>query len=62
MERTKGTLALLLGRVALLLGGRARRRRPPPGGDGSTARDILNQPPRPLRGDDGPPAVRTPRW
>ncbi|WP_168712395.1 hypothetical protein [Streptomyces sp. A1277] len=54
MERTKGTLSLLLERVVLLLVGRTRSRRPP-SGDGSTARDILNQPPRPLRGDGGPP-------
>lgn len=62
MERIKGTLTLLLELVALLLGGGVRIRRHA-GGEGGTAREVLNQPPRPVRGDDGDtPNVRTPHW
>jgi hypothetical protein len=40
---------------------RARRRRG--GGAGATAREILDQPPRPVReGDDDSPTVPTPHW
>lgn len=63
MERIKGTLALLLELAALLLGGAVRIRRHPDGGESGTAREVLNQPPRPVRGDDGDtPNVRTPHW
>ncbi|MFE9855406.1 hypothetical protein [Streptomyces sp. NPDC005780] len=63
MERTKGAITLLLGLLTLLLGGRVRSRRQRAGGDGGTAREVLNQPPRPVRGDDDDtPAVPTPHW
>ncbi|MFE9780087.1 hypothetical protein ACFYPA_18210 [Streptomyces sp. NPDC005775] len=63
MERIKGALTLLLELAALLLGGRAGARQHPAGGDGGPAREVLNQPPRPVRGDDGDtPNVRTPHW
>ncbi|MFI7364296.1 hypothetical protein ACIBO4_19385 [Streptomyces sp. NPDC050149] len=63
MERTKGAITLLLGLLTLLLGGRARSQRHRAGGDGGTAREVLNQPPRPVRGDDDDtPAVPTPHW
>ncbi|TXS35614.1 hypothetical protein [Streptomyces sp. OR43] len=63
MERTKGAITLLLGLLALLLRGRVRFRRQRAGGDGGTAREVLNQPPRPVRGDDDDtPAVPTPHW
>ncbi|WP_326665449.1 hypothetical protein [Streptomyces sp. NBC_00385] len=63
MERTKGAITLLLGLLTLLLRGRVRARRQRAGGDGGTAREVLNQPPRPLRGDDDDtPAVPTPHW
>ncbi|WP_406099320.1 hypothetical protein [Streptomyces sp. NBC_01013] len=63
MERTKGALTLLLGIVTFLLGGRDRARRRTADGEGGTAREVLNQPPRPVRGDDDDtPAVPTPHW
>ncbi|WNI26330.1 hypothetical protein [Streptomyces sp. ITFR-16] len=62
MERTKGALTLLLQLVALLLGSRVRPRPRPAGGEGRTAREVLNQPPRPVRGDDDTPTVPTPHW
>ncbi|MET9504896.1 hypothetical protein ABZY42_24785 [Streptomyces sp. NPDC006622] len=55
MERTKRALALLLHLVT------RRTRRHPAEGDGDTAREILNQPPRPVR-DDDTPTTPTPRW
>ncbi|MDX3567948.1 hypothetical protein [Streptomyces sp. ID05-47C] len=60
MERTKRALALLLGLATRRLDRRTRRR--PADGAGDTAREILNQPPRPVRGDDGPATTPTPRW
>ncbi|MEU1473475.1 hypothetical protein ABZ434_35350 [Streptomyces sp. NPDC005761] len=62
MERTKGAITLLLELVTLLLGGRARARQQTAGQEGMTAREILNQPPRPVRGDDDTPTVPTPHW
>ncbi|WP_406447727.1 hypothetical protein OG782_02455 [Streptomyces sp. NBC_00876] len=62
MERTKAALALLLRLVTPLLGGRDRARQHSAGDDGSTAREVLNQPPRPVRGDDDKPNVPTPHW
>ncbi|WP_393054423.1 hypothetical protein [Streptomyces sp. LN549] len=62
MERTKGAIAALLGLVTLLRG-RVRSRRHRAGGDAGTAREVLNQPPRPVRGDgDDTPTVPTPHW
>ncbi|MFE9675328.1 hypothetical protein ACFYO5_14590 [Streptomyces sp. NPDC006259] len=55
VERTKRALALLLHLVT------RRTRRHPAEGDGETAREILNQPPRPVR-DDDTPTTPTPRW
>ncbi|MER5276762.1 hypothetical protein ABT025_13510 [Streptomyces sp. NPDC002809] len=63
MERTKGAITLLLGLVTLLLRGRVRFRRHRAGGDAGTAREVLNQPPRPVRSDDDDaPSVPTPHW
>ncbi|MEV0749231.1 hypothetical protein OG345_37465 [Streptomyces sp. NBC_01220] len=63
MERTKGAITLLLGLLTLLLRGRVRSRRQRADDDGGTAREVLNQPPRPVRGnDDDTPAVPTPHW
>lgn len=62
MERTKGAFTLLLERFSLL-GGRVRARQRPAGGDGRRAREVLDQPPRPVRRDDGDsPTVPTPHW
>ncbi|WP_371574144.1 hypothetical protein [Streptomyces sp. NBC_01314] len=61
MKRAKGAFVLLLERLALL-GDRVRARQRRTGGDGVAARDILDQPPRPVRGDDDSPTVPTPHW
>ncbi|MEV4231703.1 hypothetical protein AB0J81_32410 [Streptomyces bobili] len=60
MERTKRALTLLLDLTTRRLARRTRRH--PADGAGDTAREILNQPPRPVRGDDGTPTTPTPRW
>ncbi|MGW7643629.1 hypothetical protein [Streptomyces bobili] len=61
MERTKRALALLLGLATRRLDRRPRRH--PADGTGDTAREILNQPPRPVRGDnDGTATTPTPHW
>ncbi|MFI6858336.1 hypothetical protein ACIBKZ_00310 [Streptomyces sp. NPDC050421] len=62
MERIKGAITLLLGLVTLLLGYRVRSWWHRAACSGGTAREVLNQPPRPVRGDDDTPAVPTPRW
>ncbi|MCF4135902.1 hypothetical protein L1856_01735 [Streptomyces sp. Tue 6430] len=62
MERTKAALALALSLdlATRLLGCRVHVRRRPAG---DTAREILDQPPRPLRGkDDGTATVPVPHW
>ncbi|MFJ3713858.1 hypothetical protein OG709_33205 [Streptomyces sp. NBC_01267] len=62
MERTKGAFTLLLERF-VLLGSRVRAWQRPADGNGAKAREILDQPPRPVRGDDGDsPTVPTPHW
>ncbi|MET8858832.1 hypothetical protein [Streptomyces sp. NPDC004579] len=62
MKPAKGAFALLLERFTVL-GHRVRGRQRRGGGEGTTAREILDQPPRPVReGDDGSPSVPTPHW
>ncbi|MFE1285825.1 hypothetical protein [Streptomyces sp. NPDC058751] len=62
MKPAKGAFVLLFGRFTVL-GHWARARRRRGGGDGATAREVLDQPPRPVRGgDDGSPTVPTPHW
>ncbi|MET7389615.1 hypothetical protein [Streptomyces sp. NPDC005385] len=62
MKRNKTAFVLFLERLALL-GGRARARRRRAGGQGVTAREVLDQPPRPVRDSDGDaPTVPTPHW
>ncbi|MEE4495568.1 hypothetical protein ACIBI8_04810 [Streptomyces sp. NPDC050529] len=62
MERIKGAITLLLGLVALL-GCRVRSRWHRAADNGGTAREVLNQPPRPVRSDDDDtPTVPTPHW
>ncbi|MFD5515423.1 hypothetical protein [Streptomyces sp. NPDC127066] len=62
MKPAKGAFALLFERFTVL-GQRVRARRSRGRGSGATAREILDQPPRPVReGDDGSPTVPTPHW
>lgn len=62
MKASKAAWVLLLERVAFL-GGRTRSARRREGGHGVTAREVLDQPPRPVReGDDDAPTVPTPHW
>ncbi|MGW1065104.1 hypothetical protein ACWD4F_11410 [Streptomyces aureus] len=62
MKQAKGAFVLLLERFTLL-GHRMRTRQRRPGGDGAAAREILDQPPRPVReGDGDAPTVPTPHW
>ncbi|MGW3911452.1 hypothetical protein ACWEBX_07960 [Streptomyces sp. NPDC005070] len=62
MKPAKGAFALLIERFTVL-GQRVRGRQRRAGGDGAAAREILDQPPRPVReGDDDAPSVPTPHW
>ncbi|MEV6021222.1 MULTISPECIES: hypothetical protein [unclassified Streptomyces] len=62
MKPAKGAFVLLLERFTVL-GHWARARQRRVDGDGATAREILDQPPRPVReGDDDAPTVPTPHW
>ncbi|MET7986572.1 MULTISPECIES: hypothetical protein [unclassified Streptomyces] len=62
MKPAKGAFVLFLERfTALGHWARARQRRT--GGDGATAREVLDQPPRPVRdGDEDAPTIPTPHW
>jgi hypothetical protein len=62
VKPAKGAFILLFERFTVL-GHRVRARRRRGGGAGATAREILDQPPRPVReGDDDSPTVPTPHW
>ncbi|MEY2242483.1 hypothetical protein AB8A21_05990 [Streptomyces sp. BF23-18] len=62
MKPAKGAFVMLFARFTVL-GHWVRDRRHRGGGAGATAREILDQPPRPVReGDDGSPTVPTPHW
>ncbi|MFF3448475.1 hypothetical protein ACFYXJ_15255 [Streptomyces sp. NPDC002667] len=62
MKPAKGAFVLLFERFTVL-GHWARTRQRRVDGDGATAREVLDQPPRPVRqGDDDAPHVPTPHW
>ncbi|MEU8791431.1 hypothetical protein [Streptomyces sp. NPDC048643] len=62
MKRNKTVFVLFLERLALL-GGLTRAGRRRAGSHGATAREVLDQPPRPVRDSDGDaPTVPTPHW
>ncbi len=62
VKRNKAAFVLFLERLALV-GGLTRVRRRRARGHGVTAREVLDQPPRPVRDSDGDaPSVPTPHW
>ncbi|MFE2298787.1 hypothetical protein ACFXAW_11355 [Streptomyces sp. NPDC059445] len=62
MKPAKGAFVLLFARFTPL-GNWVRGRQWRAGGEGTAAREILDEPPRPVReGDDGSPSVPTPHW